>query len=120
MTCLTPSTALPGHSAKDPSGPTASRELSQLSYAKRMKRFGEAIDAIGDRAEAEMGARDVTRLRWLNRFSRGMEVVGRTLLHFSLEPVTFLAGVGALWIHKQLQTTEIGHTVLHGVYDHLD
>lgn len=85
-----------------------------------MKSFGEAIDEIRIRAEADLGASDVTRVRRLNRFSRGMEVVGRGLLHFSVEPIGFLAGVGALWIHKQLQAIEIGHTVLHGVYDHLD
>ena len=120
MICLTPSTTLPSPLAKVHSGPTAPREFSRLTYTERMKGFGEAIDAIRVRAEADVGVRDVTRLRRLNRFSRGMEVVGRTLLHFSLEPVSFLAGVGALWIHKQLQTTEIGHTVLHGVYDHLE
>ena len=27
--------------------------------------------------------------------------------------------MGALWIHKQLQATEIGHTALHGAYDKL-
>jgi linoleoyl-CoA desaturase len=48
-----------------------------------------------------------------------MEIVGRALIHFSFDPVTFLLGVGALWIHKQLQATEIGHMVLHGVYDGL-
>jgi linoleoyl-CoA desaturase len=31
--------------------------------------------------------------------------------------VSFSLGVGALFIHKQLQTTEIGHTCLHGAYD---
>jgi linoleoyl-CoA desaturase len=85
-----------------------------------MKSFGEAIDAIRNRAEADLGARDVTRIRRLNGFSRGMEVLGRVLLHFSVEPISFLAGVGALWVHKQLQAIEIGHTVLHGVYDHLE
>ena len=30
------------------------------------------------------------------------------------------AGVLALWIHKQLQATEIGHTALHGAFDKLD
>ena len=48
-----------------------------------------------------------------------MEVVGRVLIHVSLEPVTFFAGVGALWLHKQLQATEIGHTALHGAWDGL-
>lgn len=98
----------------------APSEVSHLTHTERMKRFGEAIDAIRDRAEADLGARDVTRVRRLNGFSRGMEVVGRTLIHFSVEPISFLAGVGALWVHKQLQAIEIGHTVLHGVYDHLE
>ncbi len=97
----------------------APSEHSYLSYTEKMRRFGEEIDAIRIRAEADLGAKDVIHIRRLNTFSRGMEVVGRTLLHFSLEPFTFLAGVGALWIHKQLQAIEIGHTVLHGAYDHL-
>ncbi|MES2923954.1 MAG: fatty acid desaturase [Verrucomicrobiota bacterium] len=95
-------------------------EFSHLAHKERLKRFGEAIDAIRTRVEADLGARDVTRVRRLNGFSRGMEVVGRALIHFSFEPIGFLAGVGALWIHKQLQAIEIGHTVLHGVYDHLE
>jgi linoleoyl-CoA desaturase len=48
-----------------------------------------------------------------------MEIVGRTLIHFSPEPITFATGVGALWLHKQLEATEIGHTALHGAFDHL-
>ena len=37
----------------------------------------------------------------------------------SPEPVSFLAGVGALWLHKQLEATEIGHPALHGAWDGL-
>lgn len=85
-----------------------------------MRSFGKAIDEIRIRAEAGLGAADVTRIRRLNYFSRGMEVAGRTMIHFSFEPFGFLAGVGALWLHKQLQAIEIGHTVLHGVYDKLE
>jgi linoleoyl-CoA desaturase len=29
-------------------------------------------------------------------------------------------GVTSLWVHKQLQATEIGHTALHGAYDKLE
>ena len=58
-------------------------------------------------------------MRRLDRFSRVMEVVGRVLIHVSFEPITFVLGVSALWIHKQLQATEIGHTALHGAYDKL-
>ena len=84
-----------------------------------LERFGRAIDAIRERAEARVGAEDVSRVRKLNRFSRTMEVLGRVLIHVSIEPVGFLLGVGALWLHKQLQATEIGHTALHGAYDRL-
>ena len=98
----------------------ASSEFSLLTHTERMKRFGIAIDAIRSRVEVDMGAKDVTRVRRMNQFSRSMEWVGRALIHFSMEPLSFVAGVGALWIHKQLQVNEVGHTVLHGVYDHLE
>ena len=89
------------------------------SDRERLTRFGEAIDAIRERAESRVGAEDVAYVRKLDRFSRAMEVAGRVLIHVSPEPVTFLLGVGALWVHKQLQATEIGHTALHGAYDKL-
>ncbi len=83
------------------------------------QRFGEELDAVRRRSLAAIGPSDVAYVRRLNRFSRAMEIVGRALIHLSLEPVSFLAGVGALWVHKQLQATEIGHTALHGAYDGL-
>ena len=119
MICLTSSPTPHIEVAKGRPRTAASSNLPQLTHAERMKRFGEEIDAIRVRTEADMGARDVNRIRRLNGFSRAMEVVGRGLIHFSFEPIGFLAGVGALWIHKQLQAIEIGHTVLHGAYDHL-
>jgi linoleoyl-CoA desaturase len=87
--------------------------------AARLRQFGEAIDAIRRRIEAEVGPDDVRYVRRLDRFSHAMELLGRGLLHFSVEPVGFLAGVGALWLHKQLQATEIGHMALHGAWDGL-
>jgi linoleoyl-CoA desaturase len=88
--------------------------------AERLRSFGEAIDAIRERVEAKVGPEDVAYIRRVNRFSRVMEVVGRVLIHVSFEPVTFTAGVVALWLHKQLQATEVGHTALHGAYDKLE
>lgn len=89
------------------------------SRQDRMRRFGEAIDAIRTKVEARVGPEDVAHIRRVNRFSRAMEVVGRVMIHVSFEPVGFLIGVGALWLHKQLQATEVGHTALHGAYDKL-
>jgi fatty acid desaturase len=86
---------------------------------ERYRRFGEELDALKQRVMGRVGAEDVAHVRRLNRFSRGMEIAGRLLILLSPEPITFLLGVGALWVHKQLQSTEIGHTALHGAYDRL-
>ena len=82
--------------------------------------FGAELDEVKRRAFERVGPEDVAYVKRLNRFSRASEVVGRVLIHFSPEPVTFTLGVIALWLHKQLQATEIGHTALHGAYDRLD
>ncbi len=93
---------------------------SDLPEAQRLKSLQRALDDVRDRATARMGEEDVRHVRRLNRFSRGMEVLGRVALHFSVGPLSFGLGVGSLWIHKQLQATEIGHPVLHGCYDRLE
>ncbi|MBX2796760.1 MAG: fatty acid desaturase [Myxococcales bacterium] len=90
------------------------------SDQERLASFDRALTSIRDRVEAQIGDDDVRHIKRLNRFSRGMEVAGRVLIHVSPEPVSFLTGVACLWVHKQLQTAEIGHTVLHGAYDKLD
>jgi fatty acid desaturase len=86
---------------------------------EKYRQLGAELDDVKRRVTARMGAEDVTYVRRLNRFSRGMEIAGRLLIMLSPEPVTFFLGVGALWVHKQLQSTEIGHTALHGAYDRL-
>jgi NADPH-dependent stearoyl-CoA 9-desaturase len=85
----------------------------------RFRAFGAEIDALKERTFAQIGEEDVRYVRRLNRFSRAMEILGRVLIHVSPEPISFTAGVVALWLHKQLQATEIGHTALHGAYDRL-
>jgi len=98
----------------------APEEPRDLPDDDRLRLFGEELDAIKRAAVARVGEEDVRYVRRMNRFSRCMEVVGRALIFFSPEPVSFLAGVGALFVHKQLQATEIGHTALHGAYDKLE
>lgn len=90
-----------------------------LPDADRLRAFGEAIDAVRKRVEADLGEADVAYIRRVDDFSRGMEAVGRVLIHVSFEPIGWSLGVAALWIHKQLQATEVGHTVLHGAFDRL-
>lgn len=83
----------------------------------RYREFGAALDAIKKRELAKVGAEDVRYITQLNRFSRAMEVAGRALIHFSPEPASFSLGVFALFVHKQLQAAEVGHSALHGCYD---
>ncbi len=105
----------PGASAQS----CASLDPTRLPDADRFRLFGEELDAVKERVLAQVGETDVRYVRRINAFSRAMEVAGRALIFFSPEPVTFLLGVGALWVHKQLQATEVGHTALHGAYDRL-
>ena len=85
----------------------------------RLEEFAARIDRIRARVEAEVGPADVAHIKRVRRFSTAMEVAGRTLIHVSLDPVTFAVGVTALWLHKQVEATEIGHTTLHGAFDKL-
>ena len=82
--------------------------------------FGAELDDLKERTLARIGPDDVARVKRLNVFSRTMEIIGRVLIHLSPEPITFSVGVLSLWVHKQLQATEIGHTALHGAYDKLE
>jgi NADPH-dependent stearoyl-CoA 9-desaturase len=86
---------------------------------RSLQAFGDELNALKARIESEIGQDDVRYVKRLQALSRGLEVAGRVMIHVSLEPITWSAGVLALWLHKQLQATEIGHTVLHGAYDKL-
>jgi fatty acid desaturase len=101
--------------ASAPRGPGESR-----SEEERLRSFAKAIDRIRKDAQGRIGAEDVAYIKRVRRVSRASEVVGRTLIHFSLDPVTFGTGVLALWLRKQLEATEIGHTALHGAFDKLE
>lgn len=106
-----------------PSDPPPSATAGPSEFASDDARYhslGQALTRIKQGVEAQIGDEDVQRLLNLNRISRGLEAVGRLLIHVSPEPVSFSVGVGCLFVHKQLQTTEIGHTVLHGAYDRLE
>jgi NADPH-dependent stearoyl-CoA 9-desaturase len=100
---------------------TATASHAQFeSEARRIESFGRAIDAIRREVENELGKKDAAHIQRIGSLSTNLERVGRTLLHFSFEPVAFGLGVGALWIHKSLELMEIGHMALHGAYDRLD
>jgi NADPH-dependent stearoyl-CoA 9-desaturase len=86
---------------------------------QRIAHFRDELDELKRRTLLRIGDDDVVHVKRLDRFSRAMEITGRGLIHMSLEPGGFFLGVLALAIHKQLQTSEIGHSALHGAWDRL-
>lgn len=84
-----------------------------------MASFAAELDAIKARVEAQIGDEDVRYIERVDLVSHGFEAVGRFLLHAGKDPISFGAGVAALFVHKQLQAAEVGHTALHGAYDKL-
>jgi linoleoyl-CoA desaturase len=90
------------------------------SAEDRCQGFGAAIDAIKKEVEGRVGEADLRRVQRLRILSRALEAIGRVSLHLSFEPLLFSLGVLALFLHKQLEGAEIGHTALHGAYDRFD
>ncbi|MBX3268710.1 MAG: fatty acid desaturase [Sandaracinaceae bacterium] len=118
-----PTTALAPHPAAARSAAdTKSHEKSVPTDEDlaRLERFGEAIDALKARVQAEIGGEDVRYIARVQRVSRVAEVLGRSLIVVGFDPLTYGAGVVALFVHKQLEAAEIGHTVLHGAFDGLE
>src|SRR5512138_541082 len=79
--------------------------------------FRAELDALRQEYAAKIGARDADYIRAVRATARICRVAGRALIHFSLEPVSWSAGVAALATYKVLENMEIGHNVLHGQYD---
>lgn len=80
--------------------------------------FEQEIDAIKHRYQQQLGQEDIDYIRKMRRRSRQLEVLGRGLLWISTGPISFLLGTGFLWLHRNIETVEIGHNVLHGQYDY--
>lgn len=89
------------------------------SEQERLASFQRALDALREEVEAQIGAPDLAHLQRIAVTSRSLEIAGRTLIHLSLDPVTFGAGVASLSAHKALELMEVGHMALHGAYEKL-
>jgi linoleoyl-CoA desaturase len=86
---------------------------------RRIAAFGRAIDALRAEIEAELGPDDARHIQRIGALSRRCELIGRGLLQLCFEPVGFSLGTFALWLHKVIELSEIGHMALHGAYDGL-
>ena len=100
--------------------PLAPGALSFESDEARLESFRRHLDELHERVKADVGQKDLDYVRRLHRFSRAAGWTGRALIALSPGPLSFGLGVLSLFVHKQLQATEIGHTVLHGAYDKIE
>lgn len=91
-----------------------------LPEAERLASFAKALDGVKQRVEAQVGAEDLSWIRRMRGLSMSFEVLGRGLIFVAFEPLVWSLGVVLLWLHKQIEATEIGHTVLHGAFDRIE
>ncbi|HWO08594.1 MAG TPA: fatty acid desaturase [Polyangiaceae bacterium] len=89
------------------------------SDEQRWQSFVSQLEQLRREVEAALGTADAEHISLVRAWSNRFEVVGRGLIHFSVEPICFMLGVGLLWLHKSLELMEIGHMALHGAYDNL-
>ena len=94
------------------------REYDEPDLA-RLHAFRDALDDLHDRVRAQLGAEDIAHIEEITAWSKRLEIVGRSLILVGIDPVTYGAGVVALWAHKQLETAEMAHNILHGTYDRI-
>ena len=88
----------------------------QLSPAE-IEAFGAEVDAIKQRHLADVGERDASYIRKIEKAVRYTEIAGRGLLMAGIFPPAFVAGATLLGVSKILDNMELGHNVMHGQYD---
>ena len=93
--------------------------VPNTSDAERVAAFGRELELLRRELEIELGETDAQHIQRIGKLSDRLEVLGRSLIHFSFEPLGFSVGTAALWAHKTLELMEIGHMALHGAYDAL-
>jgi linoleoyl-CoA desaturase len=84
---------------------------------EQLESFRCELDALRSEYTAKIGGRDAEYIRAVRSVAHAARVAGRLLIHFSLEPISWGAGVLTLATYKALENMEIGHNVLHGQYD---
>jgi len=92
------------------------KPLDTLTQSE-LEAFGKELDQVRKEVLADLGQRDVDHIHSMMRKQKQSEIAGRALIHFSLNPVTWAAGVGLLSASKILENMEIGHNIMHGQYD---
>lgn len=97
--------------------PDLSADPSAALSPREIEAFGAELDALRAEVIADLGQTDLDHIRGVIRLQRYAEASGRLLLHFGVDPISFVLGTGALSLAKILENMEIGHNVMHDQYD---
>ena len=76
-------------------------EISKINLTPEdLKAFGQELDQIKKEIEAKLGKEDIDYIIFAHQLSRYTELLGRLLLHFSLDIVSWSSGVFLLYLSK--------------------
>jgi len=95
---------------------TKSMKKPELT-SQQINDFQKELDELRHSIEAKIGKEDTDYIKNIIEIQRYLEISGRLLIHFSLEPVSWAFGVASLSASHILENMEIGHNVIHGQYD---
>jgi fatty acid desaturase len=84
---------------------------------EQLSSFAKELDGLRAEHAAQVGKADAEYIEAVRAAAKSLRIAGRLLIHFSLEPISWGAGVLALGAYKSLENMEIGHNVLHGQYN---
>ncbi|CAN0475731.1 unnamed protein product, partial [Hapterophycus canaliculatus] len=86
---------------------------------EQLNNFADEISAVGKRITSKLGNKEDERfLRRVKSGNLSCEIIGRSLIHISFEPITFLLGVFFLSTHFNLEVT-LAHNSGHGAFNRL-
>lgn len=85
--------------------------------SQQINDFQKELDALRHSIEAKMGKEDIDHIQNVIEIQRYLEISGRLLIHFSLDPISWSLGVASLSAAHILENMEIGHNLIHGQYD---
>ncbi|MCB1173872.1 MAG: acyl-CoA desaturase [Leptospiraceae bacterium] len=92
-------------------------ELYKKLNQSEIEAFGQEMEALRLEIQAKLGQTDADYIEAIYRKTRYYEILGRFFIHFSVEPLAWLSGVGFLSLAKIINNMELGHNVMHGQYD---
>jgi fatty acid desaturase len=85
---------------------------------ERYNQISQSIEQIKAYYRSQLGQKDIDYIKGIRNKSRIFELIGRSLIWFGYDPISFSLGILFLFLHRNLESIELGHNILHGQYDY--